>query len=72
MVQSRSGPRFSLKTAQARLVRSEVSRQNLQSDQPVEPRILGQINFAHAAGAESLENLYGPISLPIVVEVVTD
>ena len=44
--------RFLDETAHAVLVRSKVSRQNLQCDFPIEPRVLRQVNFTHPTCAK--------------------
>src|SRR5882672_2272126 len=59
MVQSRSGSRFSLKPAQAGVVRRKICRQDLQSDEAVESCVLGEIDFTHSTHTEPLQNLVG-------------
>src|SRR3989442_15270648 len=73
MIQSRGGTGFRLKAAQARFVGNEVSRQDLQSHLAIKPAILRQINFAHAARAETLDNLiWTDLATDVVLLVIAD
>src|SRR3989441_8944223 len=73
MIQSRGGAGFRLKAAQARFVGNEVSRQDLQSHLAVQPSILRQINLAHAARTETLDNLiWTDLATDVVLTVISD
>src|SRR2546429_8267884 len=73
MIQSRGCARLSLKAAQARFVGNEISRQDLQSHLAIKPPILRQINFAHAARAETLNNLvWTNLATDVVLLVIAD
>src|SRR5258708_37466004 len=52
MIERRRGCRFLFEAPYSILIRREVSRKNLQRDLAVQARVLGQINFAHAARAD--------------------
>src|SRR2546429_6476038 len=73
MIQSRGCARLSLKAAQARFVGNEISRQDLQSHLAIKPPILRQINFAHAARAETLDNLiWTDLTTDVVLLMIAD
>src|SRR5205085_6104374 len=60
MIQSRRGARLLLKAPQAFGVPGEVSWQQLQGNATAQPRILREVNFAHAAAPDKLDHLVRP------------
>src|SRR5438876_10879468 len=59
MIQGRSGPSLPLETAQAHVVRNEIGRQDLQSNQAIEARVARQKDFAIAARTQTLHDRVG-------------
>ncbi len=57
VVQGRCSPRFLLEAVQAIGIVRESRRQHLDRDLAPESRVLGQVDLAHAASPERLENL---------------
>jgi hypothetical protein len=43
-----------------RLVVAQIVRQHLQHDAALEPRVVGEVRHAHAAGAEAADDAIGP------------
>src|SRR5205809_1496917 len=57
MIQRARGLSFLLKTAQAFTVVGERSRQHLDGNLPIKPRIFRAIDLAHSSGTHGRENL---------------
>src|SRR2546423_4612953 len=73
MIQGRSGPRLPLETAQARVVRNEIGRQDLQSNQAIEARVARQKYFAHAARTQPLnDRVRANIATNVVHRIIPD
>ena len=52
MIQGRRRMRFLLETTQPALITSQFRGKHLERNFALEPHVLGQINLAHASGAE--------------------
>jgi hypothetical protein len=57
MIQGRSGSRLTHEPLHPVRVRRDIQRQNLQRHLTVEPRVVGEVDFSHAAGAQQRKNL---------------
>src|SRR5262245_4158463 len=57
MIESRSGARLLLETAQSFAILRELFRQQLERDFSAAPHVFGEIYFPHPAGADQRENL---------------
>jgi hypothetical protein len=51
--------RFLREALQPVVIRGERSRQNLDRNDPIEPSILGAIDFTHSTGADRRKNFVG-------------
>jgi hypothetical protein len=56
MVEGRHRARFLLEAPEAREVVGQLRRQELDRHEPIEPRILREVHFAHAAGSQARED----------------
>ena len=70
MIKRRSSARFSLKPAQSTIIRNKVGRQHFQRHETIKAQVLGQINFAHSATPEFIDNFVRPDLAPGVLELM--
>ena len=67
MIQRRDGPRFALEALAGLRIAGVIRRNDLDRDEPIEPRVARLVDVAHPASADARHQLVGPY--PFAFEV---